>query len=73
MFRVEQIDLERMQPSGRDRRVVWGLMTRGLMMGNSWRGALEVVSDKIPDNQRLLKWKIMCSPVQSDDQRHPTL
>ena len=53
MFRVEQIDLGRMRPSGHDRRVVLGLMIRGQMMGNSSRGVLEVVWDMIPDSKRL--------------------
>jgi hypothetical protein len=73
MFRVGQIDLGRKRPSGRDKRVVWDLMIRGLMMGNSWRGVLEAVLDMIPDCQLLLYNTTIYSPVQSVDQRHPTL
>jgi hypothetical protein len=73
MFRVGQIDLGRMRPSGRDKRVVWGLMTRELMMGNSWRGVLEVVSDMIPNRQFLPPDSTIYLPVQNVDQRHPTL
>jgi len=49
MTPVGQIDSGRMRPSGRDRRVVWDSKIRELMMGSSWRDALGVVSDMIPD------------------------